>query len=134
MSLPASTGSPKRSISRVVTLPELPDSWLRNYEHSVCSTCVFSFCLSLTSDISIFWFSVSLRSGSNGPKCSGLVLFVFPGFRAPNLQIHLIRLQIFLPGKLSNLLLLQFSLIPRFLFLPCFLFATFTFLFFSFMI
>ncbi|KAK7399489.1 hypothetical protein VNO78_10673 [Psophocarpus tetragonolobus] len=58
----------------------------------------FFLSFSLTSDISIFWFSLSLRSGSNGPKCSGLVLLVFPGFRPPNLQIHLIRLQIFLPG------------------------------------
>ena len=63
--------------------------------------CVFpSLSFSLTSDISICWCSESLRSGSNGPECSRLVLLVFPGFRASNLQIHLIPLQIFLPGKL----------------------------------
>ncbi|KAK7318554.1 hypothetical protein RJT34_03257 [Clitoria ternatea] len=47
---------------------------------------------SLTSDISIFWCSVFLRSGSNGPQCTGLVLLVFRGFRALNLQIQVIGL------------------------------------------
>lgn len=117
----------------MVRLPELPDSRVRNYEHSVSSTSV-CFLLSLSHSPLIFLYFGALCLYDQDPTVHNVrgLCCLF----SPVLELQTFRSTSFLSRSsflvsAFNLLLLQFSPIPRFLF---YLYTAFTFLFPSFAI
>lgn len=115
----------------MVRLPELPDSRVRNYEHSVSSTSV-CFLLSLSHSPLIFLYFGALCLYDQDPTVHNVrgLCCLF----SPVLELQTFRSTSFLSRSsflvsAFNLLLLQFWLIPRFLFS---LYTLFTFLFSSF--